>query len=122
LSASLARFSGTIIIGPAGYNGLMPRPITDSPWFWAYLFATAALIALALMGPKYSARQAQIEREFQGRQRAAQSLHGQEPSVQLSSSERTLITLQPLFIGLAATTVIAWIVFWRTHRNRQAAT
>ena len=96
------------------------QAITDSPWFWAYLFATAALIALALMGPKYSARQAQIEREFQGRQRAAQSLQGQEPTGQLSSAERTLITLKPLFIGLAAATVVAWIVFWQTHRNRQA--
>src|SRR5687768_16577071 len=90
-------------------------PITDSPWFWSYLFATAALIALALIGPKYSARQAQIEREFQGRQRAAQSLQGQEPTGQLSTAEQTLITLCPLFIGLAAATVIAWIVFWRKH-------
>jgi len=97
------------------------QPITDSPWFWAYLFATAALIALALMGPKYSARQAQIEREFQGRQRAAQSMQGQEPTGQLSTAQRTLITLRPLFIGLAAVTVIAWIVFWRTHQLRQAS-
>src|SRR5438270_436057 len=25
-----------------------PRPISDSPWFWAYLFSTSALIALTL--------------------------------------------------------------------------
>jgi len=96
------------------------QPITDSPWFWAYLFATAALIALALMGPKYSARQAQIEREFQGRQRAAQTMQGQEPTGQLSTAEQTLITLRPLFIVSAAATVIVWIVFWRTHQLRQA--
>jgi len=91
------------------------RPVTDSPWFWVYLFATAALIALVLMGPKYAARQAQIEREFQGRQRAAQSAAGQEPSGAVSTAEKTLITLQPLFLALAAITVIAWIVFWRRH-------
>jgi hypothetical protein len=91
------------------------RPITDSPWFWAYLFATAALIALALIGPKFASRQAQIEREFQGRQRVAQRAHGQQPSGQLSTAERTLITLRPLFLGLAIFTIVAWIVFWRTR-------
>src|SRR4051812_26772560 len=89
------------------------RPITDSPWFWAYLFATSALIALALMGPKYAARQAQIEREFQGRQRAAQSAGGEHPSGGLSSAEKTLITLRPLFLGMAAITIVAWFLFWR---------
>jgi len=92
-----------------------PRPITDSPWFWAYLFCTAALIALALIGPKYAQRQAHIEREFQGRQRAAENLSGREPSVGLSSSGQTLITLQPLFFALAAITMVAWVVFWRRH-------
>jgi hypothetical protein len=95
------------------------RPITDSPWFWAYLFATTALICLALIGPKFAARQAQIEREFQGRQRVAQQTHGQEPSGQLSTAERTLITLRPLFWGLSIITTVAWIVFWRSHIARQ---
>jgi hypothetical protein len=94
-------------------------PITDSPWFWAYLFGTAALIALALAGGKYGPRQAQIEREFQGRQRAAQNLNGQTPSVGLSTSQRTLVSLRPLFLTLAAITAGAWLVFWRQHRRRQ---
>ena len=95
------------------------RPITDSPWFWAYLFGTAALVALALAGPKFNLRQAQIEREFQGRQRAAQDLNGQEPSVAMSAAGRTLITLRPLFVALAVITIVAWLVFWRTHLARQ---
>jgi hypothetical protein len=95
-----------------------PRPITDSPWFWAYLFCTAALIALAVIGPKYALRQAHIEREFQGRQRAAENLSGREPSVGLSSSGTTLITLQPLFFALAAITTVAWIVFWRLYSSQ----
>ncbi len=92
-----------------------PRSIADSPWFWAYVFATAGLIALALIGPKFARRQAQIEREFQGRQRAAQTIHGQAPSGELSTAERTMLTLQPLFLGLAAITTIAWIIFWRSR-------
>jgi len=95
------------------------RPISDSPWFWAYLFGTAALIALALAAGKYGPRQAQIEREFQGRQRAAQNLNGQQPNVSLSTAERTLVSLQPLFFALAAITVVAWFLFWRSHRRRQ---
>jgi hypothetical protein len=95
--------------------------MTDSPWFWVYLFTTAALIALALIGPKFAARQAQIEREFQGRQRAAQNIRGQEPTGTLSTAERTLISLRPLFFGLAAITAIAWIVFYRSRLMQQAA-
>jgi hypothetical protein len=93
-----------------------PRPLSDSPWFWVYLFATAGLIGLALIGPKFAARQANIERQFQGRQRAAQQAQGQEPTGELSTAERTLITLQPLFIALAAVTIIAWVVVWRRGR------
>jgi hypothetical protein len=93
-----------------------PRPLTDSPWFWVYLFGTAALIALALMGPKFGPRQAQIEREYQGRTRAAQNLSGVEPDLAMSSAERTLITLRPLFLALAAITSLGWIVFWWTRR------
>jgi hypothetical protein len=96
----------------------VPRPITDSPWFWAYLFGTAALLALALIGPKFSQRQAHIEREFQGRQRAAQQLGGQEPTVPMSSVDQTLITLRPLLFALAAITVIGWFIFWRTRTVR----
>src|SRR5262245_45122028 len=107
--------------GPTGsYNERMDsirRPMTDSPWFWVYLFATAALISLALIGPKFAARQAQIEREYQGRQRAAQQTQGAEPTGELSTAERTLITLRPLFLGLAAVTVVAWTITWRSSRR-----
>jgi len=84
------------------------------------LFGAAALVALTLIGPKYSRRQAHIEREFQGRQRAAQVKSGQEPTIELSSAEKTLITLRPLLISLAAITMLAWFVFWRTRVARLA--
>ncbi|MDX1945478.1 MAG: hypothetical protein SFU86_08715 [Pirellulaceae bacterium] len=98
------------------------RSITDSPWFWAYLFGTAALVALALAGPKFAARQAQIEREFQGRERAAQNLGGQEPSLPMSTTGQTLITLRPLFIGMAILTTAAWCLYWWSWRRSQPAT
>jgi hypothetical protein len=98
------------------------RPLTDSPWFWAYLFGTAALVALAIANPKFNVRQAQIEREYQGRLRAAQNLTGQEPSVEMSAAGNTIIGLRPLFIGQAAIKVIDWIIFLRSrHATRLGA-
>jgi hypothetical protein len=93
------------------------RPASDSPWFWVYLFGTAALVALAIINPKFNSRQAQIEREYQGRTRAAQNLNGVEPNIEMSDPGRTIIGLRPLFIGLAVATVVGWIIFWCTQRQ-----
>jgi hypothetical protein len=92
-----------------------PRPITDSPWFWVCLFAAAALIGLALISSKYGKRQAQIEREFQGRQRAAQNVQGQSPNVPLSTPDETMIPLWPLVLALSALIPIA---FFLLHRRQ----
>jgi hypothetical protein len=48
--------------------------LTDSAWFWAMLFSCVGLLALQVIDWKYNQRQAQLERQFQGRQWAAQ--HG----------------------------------------------
>jgi hypothetical protein len=86
---------------------------SDSPWFWAYLFAVAALIGLALINPKYAQRQAQLERQFEGRQGSA----GAAPAP--PEDERPpRITLQPLYFGLAAITVIVWLLHWRRSEKR----
>ena len=89
--------------------------MTDSPWFWVSLFAVAALIGLAAISSKYAKRQAQIEREFQGRQRAAQNVQGQSPNVPLSTADETMIPLWPLVLGLAALIPIAWFILYRRH-------
>ncbi len=42
-----------------------PAPrITDSPWFWVYIFSTAAVLALFVMEGKYNHRQNHIEDEY----------------------------------------------------------
>lgn len=40
-----------------------PR-LTDSPWFWVYLFSTGGFIMLMLMSTKYEHRQTHIEDEY----------------------------------------------------------
>ena len=99
---------------------LRQRINVDSPWFWGYWFGMFALVALFLSYPKFQERQSQIEREFQGRTRAAQNLRGQEPDVELSSPARTEITLWPLFAGLTAVTLVSWVVHWWTRPRANA--
>ena len=101
----------------------MPRAnkLSDSPWYWAYLFCTAGLIALVLIGPKFAARQAQVERKYQGRQRAAQQSAGQEPNTPLSSTGSTAITLAPLIALLAAGVLVCWVQLWRTRFARRGS-
>jgi uncharacterized membrane protein YbhN (UPF0104 family) len=89
----------------------------DSPWFWGYWFGVFAIVALFLAAPKFRQRQAHIEREYQGRTRAAQSWQGEEPDVELSTPGRTEITLGPLFAGLGAITVGSWLVYFYTRRQ-----
>lgn len=87
-------------------------PLTDSPWYWLYLFATAGLVALVLMGPKYALRQAQLERNYQGQQRANQHRVGIAPDTPLSSRDETYIQLWPLYLVLFGLLGAAWIGLW----------
>lgn len=106
--------------GPIAESASRPS-LTDSPWFWAYLFGAAALVALFIAGNKFGPRQAQIEREYQARTRAAQRLNGQEPSLPLSTPQNTLVTLQPLGYLLAAITIVGWLLYWRSRRTAAVA-
>ena len=98
----------------------MPTPTvpaaTDSPWFWACSFCTGALIALYLLEPKYGPRQAQIEKQYQGREFAARAPAGTESVDEFSSSRNTLITLRPLYLVLSVLVAISWVVFWWKRR------
>ena len=99
---------------------LGPPQITDSPWFWGYLFGVCALIGLTLAVPKFGERQAQIERSFQGRQRAAQNLNSVQPDIEMSTADNTLVSLKPLFVGVGVVSIFAWIMLWRTHQRHKA--
>lgn len=89
-----------------------PGPLADSPWFWLYTFATFGLLLLALVGPKFEARRAQQERQFQGRTRALQQRMGEEPSVPLSEPGRTWLTLRPLYVVLTLMVAVGWSSLW----------
>ncbi|WP_144971989.1 hypothetical protein [Bremerella volcania] len=89
------------------------EPITDSPWFWLYLFATVALILLVVFQGKLDIRQADIERQHQARQLANQpdEITGDAP-VAVSSPGNTLIGWNYLVGVLAVLVAVGWIRLW----------
>lgn len=94
-------------------------PISDSPWFWLYTFATFALVLLVLIGPKFEQRRALQERQEQGRMRAQQVRQGKEPTIPLSEPGRTWLTLRPLYIVLGVLIALGWgTLWWQRWRAR----
>ena len=94
--------------------------ITDSPWYWVYLFCTAGAVALLLAGPKFAARQSQIERNSGDRLHAAQHVAQQQREIgeqQTPQSTATRITLWPLYVALGCALAVAWFNLWRSHQR-----
>ena len=91
------------------------QKLTDSPYYWTYLFCTMGLAILIFMGPKIRARQAQIEQNYQGRQRAVERLQGSEPTTPVSTPENNQLQLGPLIVCLVVILCIAWARLWWTH-------
>ena len=95
-----------------------PR-ITDSPWYWLYLFCTFGLIALVIAGPKIAQLQLHAEQNFQGRQRANQQATGQQITIPLTTLEERKVKLTPLFLILAGLLCFGWVSLWYRHFFRR---
>jgi hypothetical protein len=116
-------------VSSKGHAETAPRPsLLHSPWYWAYAFCAAGLVALVLIGGKFSQRQSQIERQHQGRQRAsrieAATIENEEQSpehlAELSTPDSTIVSLAPLYALLGAAFVVSWAALWWTHfRHRR---
>ena len=91
-----------------------PR-LTDSGWYWLYLYCTFGLITLVAAGPKIAQMQLQAERNYQARERANQQATGQPISQPLATLETRRINLQPLFLILAGLLCLGWIILWYRH-------
>jgi hypothetical protein len=93
-------------------------PLTDSPWFWGYLFATAALVALFLVGPRYLDRQPQLENQYLARQSGGQAVVGSQGPIEPSSDTRMILSLRPLYLLFALLLVLAWSGLWYQRLRR----
>jgi hypothetical protein len=100
---------------------LTRKSFNDSPWFWASMFLTAALLALVLAGPKFSWRQPQIERQYQARQRSGHSVLPEKEPTPYSQSGRPMISLGPLYLVLSLLLLVTWSVWmWQRFRPEDA--
>ena len=98
------------------YNGEMTAakpPITDSPWFWACLFASAGLVVLGYFSGQYEQRQLRIERQGQARMRAVEIAVEGQPRTEVSTPDNLRLPLRPIFVILAVMVVVGWAMFWR---------
>ena len=89
--------------------------LTDSGWYWLYLYCTFGLIALVVAGPKIAQLQLDSEQNYQARQRAGQQAAGQAITEPLATLENRRINLQPLFLILASLLSIGWVSLWYRH-------
>lgn len=93
---------------------------TDSPWLWLAVFTFGAIIALVLMSPKFEGRQSQLERQYEARQAAGQSVSSDDDR-SITHGGELIITLKPLFsffvVLLFALTAAFWIGRYRQRRD-----
>lgn len=104
-------------------------PVTDSPWFWVLAFSLMGIIALAALNGKYSRRQANIERQYQARERVAEKLGAEnnpDLGVRIDDSEarrayatpgNQLIPVWPLAALLSLISIVAAAMLHRGHRG-----
>lgn len=71
--------------------------LTDSAWFWVMLFSCVSLIGMQLLDWKYNQVQSRLERQFQGRQWAAQ--HGAQvqmnPEISMERETPVPVVVKP---------------------------
>ena len=91
------------------------KSILESPWYWVYVFCTAAIVGLVFVGPKITERTVQNERSHQGRVRAAESEAGMKPDTAMSTRTTTTQKLTPYYLALAATIILSWVILWWRH-------
>jgi hypothetical protein len=99
-------------------------PITDNPWFWLYLFGTAGLVGVMLLGTKFEARQQGFDANFTRRQQLLeQRATGQiatEADEPRRENEPRYIHFYWLYGIVALGTGAAWVMLWRQHFHPRA--
>jgi hypothetical protein len=107
------------------------RRLSDSPWFWVYLFGAAALIAMFLIGQKADIVQAQRDGNFTRRQISLERQAGHvnttrakpdqaKPTSESETSEPRYVDFTIFYGLIGAVTVFAWIMHWRQVLQRRS--
>ena len=98
--------------------------LSDSPWFWVYLFGAAALIAMFLIGNKADTVQAQRDGNFTRRQASLERQAGtavpQPAATEDDPQEERYVDFTVFYFIIGAITVFAWIMHWRQFLQRRS--
>jgi len=101
------------------------RPkLTESIWFWGYLFSAAALIILFVMQSKISSRQNNEQRNFQARQQTYENVTHPDSPTNVTQKTVHTVTTTPLFVVLGIAFGVSWIMLCRQRffKREKAAT
>jgi len=99
-------------LAPAASTPTCPK-LTESIWFWVYLFSTAALIILFVMQSKINSRQNNEQRNFQARQQTYENLTRPDNPTNVTKKTVRTVTTTPLFIIMGLTFSLSWIMLCR---------
>ena len=94
-------------------------PITDSPWYWVLLFSVVGLGAMAAIHVKYGRRQANLERQYQARERVQDDATVDPDRRDYSTPEATLIPIWPLAVVLGGVAAVAAAMLLRDRRRQR---
>ena len=97
-------------------------PITDSPWLWVLMFSVVGLGAIAAIHVKYGQRQANLERQYQARERVGESESAVADRRGYATSDANLVPLWPLVIVLSGVAALAAAMLVRGHFVRGQTT
>jgi|TARA_B100000519_G_scaffold185078_1_gene179949 hypothetical protein len=88
------------------------KKLTESIWFWIYLFSTAGLISLVILQGKFDTRQDLEEINFRARMQTYEDSTATSLAVKTPSNEQ-IVTLTPLYILFGLIFAVSWIVLWK---------
>lgn len=102
-------------------------PITDSPWFWLYLFSTFGLIVAIAFAPKINARQRELDLEAAAKRQVIN--RASNPQTNEEDTETAILNAPnarhnsrflAILIVLGTLTLGGWIgLWWGRMRSRQ---
>ena len=99
-------------VSPTANAPTRPK-LTESVWFWGYLFSTAALIILFVMQSKISSRQIDEQRNFQARQQTYENVTRPDNPTNVTQKTANTVTTTPLFVVMGITFAVSWIMLCR---------
>lgn len=102
------------------------KKLSESVWFWIYLFSTAGLISLVILQGKFDTRQDLEEINFRARMQTYEddtdnSATDMPARTTDEFTNEQIVTLTPLYILFGLIFIVSWVVLWKQHILRKSA-